>query len=113
MKKEIVVFEEKSEWSLPKQPDNFLKYWTDKFDQIPAEYRDNACVEIEAVISYYRGEPPEISIKISYLRPETSKERSDMEQQETRRIDVLRQYDLRELERLKNKYNQAQEEVYC
>lgn len=108
MKKEIIVFEKKSEWSLPGQPDNFLKYWTDKFDQIPAEYRNNARVEVEAVIDYCE-EPPEISIKISYLRPETNKDKLNRELRETKRFEALRQYELRELKRLNNKYNQAKE----
>lgn len=104
MKKEIIVFQEESIWGLPENIDEFLKYFTDKFAQIPAEYRDDACVEVSGVIDY--GDP-QISIKISYLSPETDKEKSNRERQENERFAIKEQYELREFERLSKKYNQA------
>lgn len=106
MKKEIIVFEKENEWDLPEQPDNFLKYWTEKLDQIPAKYRNNASIEVEAMLDYT---DPVISVKVSYSRPETNKEKLYRELREKKRLEALKQSELRELERLSKKYNQAQE----
>jgi len=73
-KKFVSIFEdnwEDSEDWPPEKPEGFLEWFKAKFDKIPDEYKDRACVFLSGEI--IDGEP-HAAISIHYNRPETEDE---------------------------------------
>jgi len=71
MKKEIkvIVFSEEScAYDLPSKPEDFLRWWTDKFDLVPEEYKDTINIACSTSISCGSSQ---FEVEISYLRIET------------------------------------------
>lgn len=78
---------------------DFIQWFQDKLDKIPPEYRDSATVDF----STYDDET-NIRLQVSYLRPETKEESELRLKLEAERLNTLRQYELKQLEKLKAKY---------
>ena len=73
-KKFVSIFEDNwddsSDWP-PEKPEGFLEWFKNKFDEIPDEYKDRACVFLSG--DTINGEPY-ATLNIYYNRPETDDE---------------------------------------
>jgi hypothetical protein len=104
MKKEIkvVVFEDEScAYDLPSNPEEFLKWWADKFALVPAEYR--ATTNIDCSTSTYY-DSAQFEVEISYTRLETAAEEAARLEKEDDRQKFIENQELCQLEKLKAKY---------
>ena len=88
----------------PQDAAGYLKWFKDKLDSIPEEYRASAKIELDSE-SGYEG-CHYASINIHYDRPESDDEVSIREREVNNRIESARDRDLQQLARLKLKYNQ-------
>jgi hypothetical protein len=104
MKKEIkvIVFEAEScAYDLPSSPEEFLKWWSDKFALVPDEYK--ATINIDCSTStYYDGS--QFEVKISYKRLETDAEEAARLNNEDNHRKFIENQELCQLEKLKAKY---------
>ena len=99
--KEVVYANKGAFIELPENPDEFLKWWTDKFDLIPEEYRANAKVECTSETFY---ECSHLEIEIYYTRPETDEEIRLRLHKESCNLEAIRRQELQKLAELKAKY---------
>lgn len=105
--KTITVFDQEQydgEWPSENAAD-FISFFNGKIEEIPAEHRHTAKIEIDSV-SGYEGSSY-AHIEISYTRLETDEEEQARERQEQARKDSARQRELNELAKLKAKYPDA------
>ena len=86
---------------IPTKPDEFIKYWQDKIDLVPEEYRDSTRIEIEADSYYDCGS---LYASVSYTRPETDSEYGIRMRSEELSEKRHKASELRKLEELKAKY---------
>jgi len=72
--KTIVIFnQEQYEKEWPEENAiEFIKWFSDKVNTIPSEYRNKARIELESITSYESSSY--VHIEISYVRPETPEE---------------------------------------
>lgn len=105
MRKEITVkvFDKKSEYDLPETPEAFLAYWKEKFERVPEQFRASTRVEVEANTCY---DSAQLSIAVSYVRPETDEEMSRRERDEASRLSAQEENERRQLAALKAKYGE-------
>ena len=97
-----VVYANKGDFvELPENLDEFLRWWTDKVDMIPQEYRAEAKVECTSGIFY---ECSHLEIEIYYNRPETDEEIRLRLHQESLNLEAIRRQELQKLAELKAKY---------
>ena len=97
-----VVYANKGDFvELPENLDEFLRWWTDKFDLIPEEYRANAKVECTSEACWGSSYP---NIKIYYTRPETNEEIRLCLHKESLNLEATRRQELQKLAELKAKY---------
>ena len=99
--KKIVVFEDNRMDDINESPDAFMKFWQDKIDLIPAEYRDSARVELKTSFHY---DYQVTSLEIFYLRPETKEEKGNRERLNLSRLEAAKAKELDQLAALKLKY---------
>jgi len=98
----VVVFSDEScEYDLPGNPKEFLKWWQDKFDLVPAEYWDVATVDCSTTVSY---DCSRLDIEIYYYRTETDEEEAARLEKEEDRRKFIEAQELRQFEKLKAKY---------
>lgn len=86
-------------YGMPEKMIEFVEYFQDKLESIPEEYRESACVDIEAGDEYSSG-----SLKIYYMRPETIEEEKFRKEQEQNREDDNKRWELKKLVELQKKY---------
>lgn len=84
--------------SLPDSPKLFMKYWEEKFEDIPQEYRENA------KIFFSVGHEYKTSVLIFYTRDETDEEWKEAEEEKRKQFAETEKNELEQLERLKKKY---------
>jgi len=104
MKEEIkvVVFSDEScEYDLPENQEEFLKWWQDKFDLVPAEYWDVAKVDCHAGMQY---DCTQLEVEVYYYRTETDVEEAARLEKEADRRKFIEAQELRQFEKLKAKY---------
>lgn len=97
---EVVHFEEEDP-IIPNKPNEFIKYFQDKFDEIPEEYKNSIEVDIRAE-AYYNCNC--FSVKISYMRPETEVEEKIRNDELINNGIKQKENDLQELKRLNALY---------
>lgn len=97
---EVVHFEEEDP-IIPNKPNEFIKYFQDKFDEIPEEYKNSLKIEIRALDYYYCDS---FSVKVSYMRPETEVEKKGGEDELISQGLKQKENDLQELKRLNALY---------
>jgi hypothetical protein len=99
---EVVVFEDDScEYSLPEKTDEFMKWWRDKIEEIPEEYRDTGLIRCFTSMCY---DSTELQVKISYTRLETDAEEAARLKKEDAQRAFIENQELCQLEKLKAKY---------
>ncbi len=97
-----VVYANKGDFiEFPENLDEFLKWWTNKFDLIPEEHRANAQVECTSGTFY---ECLHLEIEIYYTRPETDEEIRLRLHEESLNLEAIRLQELQKLAELKAKY---------
>jgi len=100
--KTIKVYESDSCYDIPGKADEFMAFWQRKIDKIPAEFKESARIEIEAV-SFY--DSALLEVEISYTRPETDVEMSVREQEEINRKQAVESEKLKKYNKLKKELN--------
>lgn len=88
----------------PENALEFIEFLSNKINEIPVEYRNNAAIQL------YSGRDHDVtfvSIRISYMRPETDEEEARREAEEREHNDAVRIRELRELAALREKYPDA------
>lgn len=103
MDKRVVVFEDDNiNYDLPAEPKEFLKYWESKIALIPAEYVDEAIIDVEAEsVGDYSSA---LFVSIYYCRPETPEERVERLDVDKCRDQKIEDREREELRLLKLKY---------
>lgn len=91
-----------STWEIPSRGLEFVTFWKKQIQQIPEEFRDSITIEYSAEEDY--DSPPIISVSIVYYRHEDEIEKMGREAKDIRDKKNVEDRDLRELERLKAKY---------
>jgi hypothetical protein len=100
-----VTIYKKIQWDEDWPPENLLLFiarFNEKLKEIPIEYRNSAQISIEGITPY--GNDPRSEIKIFYYRDLTTEERTKMKASKERNKQAIREHELKELERLTNKY---------
>lgn len=105
MKKKITitVFDEEISYNIPSNPKEFMKYFQDKIDLIPEEYKDIAIVELNSDYGEYNS--TKMIFSIDYERYETDEEREYRELKIITQKSVVREKELNQLKKLREKYN--------
>lgn len=99
---DVIIFDsEHANEEIPESPEDFLEFWRQKFDKIPPEYRSSGNIEMEAEQIY---DVPYVKILVSYKRPENKEEEEYRKNKEKRIQDDIKEREIRELKRLKEKY---------
>jgi len=104
MKKNIKVIVWESEscvYDLPTNPQKFLKWWVDKFNSIPEEYKESASINCD-VSTYY--DSPMFSVEIYYYRIETDDEEAIRLEIEKVHQKTIKSKELLQLKKLRDKY---------
>lgn len=79
-----------------------FKDWIDGLlDDVPEQYRDSACFEIESESDY---DGCSTKIEVYYMRPETEEEEKFRLEVEQNREDDRKRFELRQLAELQKKY---------
>lgn len=102
--KQVVLFDEEQYgggWP-PRNATEYIAWFTEKLECIPAEYRATASIDIDSVSSY--EDSHYARIQITYIRPETDEEVVIREAQEQAREAARKAFDLKQLAALKEKY---------
>lgn len=97
----ITVFKEDATHDIPEKIDDFINFWTEKFNLIPEKYLSSAHITIEAA-TYY-GDPA-LVIDIYYSRPETDEEEKKREHRMAENAKFIEIQELQQLEVLREKY---------
>lgn len=103
MKKDIkivVFYSDSCEPSLPDTPAEFIKWWEEKFNLCPPEYREKLKVDC-TTSSYYDGS--QLEVHIYYNRQETDEEYNNRLKKEQQAVKLRESQLLRELEGLRKK----------
>lgn len=98
--KTIPVFDDDC-CELPESPEELFSWINEKLDFIPVEFKDAARVSIEAEESYGSSQ---LCVTVSYTRLETDNEEAAREGTEAIQESNRESRELRELARLKKKY---------
>jgi len=98
---QVALFSQR-DLDLPTKPKEFIKFFQEKFDLVPEQYRDTTRIALEAEMAY--GDPA-LELTIWYDRPETSKECKEREAKECHRIASIEARERRELALLQAKYS--------
>ena len=104
-RKKVTVFSAESGnngW-LPENFQQAIAWLQEKFDSIPAEYRETATIEIDSG-TYY--DSTYSSLEIEYFRPETDEEMNSRVANQQSRAEEERRREIDLLERLKAKYGE-------
>ena len=99
----VTVFDKTQNYSIPENPKDFLKYFTDKLKEVPAEFRKAAKIKL-SVVDDYDGHS--LNVEVSYTRPQTLLELQAAEDLIARNRARVLQHELSELNRLKKKYEE-------
>ena len=100
----IVVYDYNSySDTIPELASEFLEFWQRKLEQIPAEYKSTAKIELDATSSYDCGQ---LLVEMSYLRPETDEEEAVRTRKEDRQRKSLEDLERSQLAKLKAKYDE-------
>jgi len=86
---------------VPQKADEFIKFWQDKINMVPDEFRGTTEIEMEAEESYGCAT---LEATVIYKRPETDKEEQLREKQAQDRQEAITRRELEELTKLKRKY---------
>ena len=73
---EVYVLRYSELTDIPNNPDDFLAYWQEFFDEVPEQYRASTIIELQAVESY--GDAS-IECSVYYTREETLEEEQKRE----------------------------------
>lgn len=95
------IFEDEN-FDFDGKPEEFLKFFQDKFAEIPEEFKDSGIITFEAKIGYYDDHAT--AVEIYYASPETDVEQKARLAREEDRKKFRENQELCELERLKAKY---------
>ena len=87
---------------LPDSPNEFLKFWTDKFDLIPEEFKESAYIEAEFETPY--TESPCLNVNIGYYRQESEEEQSNRMNFSNEKLLKIEADERKKLAELKVKY---------
>ena len=102
----VTVFERErydGEWP-PEDEAGFLAWFTDKFSEVPKEFRGSLTVRIDSHSGYSGSHNP--GIEIEYTRPETDEELAKREAQEQRASQDALNVAYSEYVKLKAKFEQ-------
>ena len=80
---------------------DFMEEINAKFNSIPEEFRNDACLDIVAFDNY---DSYEIQMEYSYQRPETKEEREKRIKEENKIIKIMEENERQMYLKLKNKY---------
>jgi len=80
----------------------FIKWFTDKLESIPEEFKKDAVFDLDATDSYGS---PYVTLELYYNRPETQEEISDRQARYKNTKVIQKNNDIAEFERLKKKLN--------
>ena len=92
-------------YEIPEDALGFLKFWQDKVQGVPEEFRHTCQIEYQAGVSW---DSPTLEVTIEYHRPETDKEYTTRVQQEQDRVETDRYLELMQLSMLKKKYEDGE-----
>jgi len=101
--KREVVFYIDSEFGLPSGAKEFMKYWQDKIDLIPEEFKDSAKICCDATDDGYGCNF--IEVEVYYYRPETKGEEKERVNGDIENTKVIRDRELAQFAKLKAKYD--------
>lgn len=87
---------------IPEKADEFIRFWQDKINMVPEEFRDTAKIEMEAEESYGCAT---FEATVSYIRSETDKEERSREKRAQDSQESIKRRELADLAKLKLKYD--------
>ena len=68
----VKIFEDEDLDELPRNPKDFLKFWEEKFNDIPTEFESTAYINTNVEVKW--GECGYFEVEIGYVREETDEE---------------------------------------
>ena len=86
----VEVFKDENHYGLPRGAIEFIAFFQDKLELVPQEFKESITIDVEAASGMYDESGPELSITISYERPETDIEMEGREAKEHAFIDSAR-----------------------
>jgi len=86
----------------PEKASEFMAWFNEKLEQIPAEHRDAARIEIGSIASY--EDSHYVTLEISYSRPDTEEEIAANELHMAYQAERRRKSEMQLLADLKSKY---------
>ena len=87
---------------LPTNPEKFMKFFQDKLNQIPKEFKENGYIEISS--THDRHDYDHIEVKIGYTRPETDDEERNRLERMSHHLAIKEAKEMEEFKRLQDKY---------
>jgi hypothetical protein len=104
MKTQVILLETEegdADWPFPVKLTESIAKLEDLLACVPAEYRDDAWLNIDSAVSY---DTSSARIEVAYTRPETAEETERRQETERRRKELETKWELRQLESLQIKY---------
>lgn len=90
---EVYVLRYSELTDIPNNPNDFLAYWQEFFDEVPEQYRASTIIELQAVESY--GDAS-IECSVYYTREETLEEEQEREARITDNEECIKRNKMRQ-----------------
>ncbi len=106
--KAVEVFDGEVYAVIPTNCNDFMRFWQEKIDLIPDEFRNDAEINLEPE-KYYNG--PGINLSVSYRRLETDEEEAKRNAIENQQLEDFEKAEMIVYKRLKAKYEEYENGV--